>query len=638
MADDGQQLLLTFEAKFERYMRNFEKAQQQTDRRFRAMEKRAQTAGKKMESTLGGSVKNINAMIGKIGVGALGVGSLVGFTRQIGDVISELSEMGKIIDRVGLSAEAFQTLEYGFSLAGVSQSQFVTGMEQFVKRIGEASMETGRLYEILQANGVAIRDQNGEIRSTEDLLRTYANLIANARSEQEQMILATEAFGRGGASFVNALKNGEKGLRDMEKATADAGGTISAELIAKAEELDDAWAATWRRFGINAKSGIMTAVSALDTLDEKLAALGNSDFFKRFADMIGAGGAVFVPGHGVFQEGDELPEGYERDPENPSEWRSTTTSPEQTTPPTELAPITVLPTSGDSKSGSKNEAAKKALDLAEAYDELIEGGQRFIAEQTMEQQAVGQTATQAAKLKYEFDLLQGAQRAGIELSPQQRDELSSLAQSMAEVEAAAQRAAQSQEQLQQASDFLKGGIASFFSDIISGSATAEDALKRLVDTLLEAALQSALLGSGPLGFLAGDSGGIIGSLFSGIGLADGGLVRGPGTSTSDSIPARLSNGEYVVNAAATRKHRQLLEAVNSGKGFATGRLVGTDAAQSVQNFQISAPIKVEGSAGTPEQNEDLAKRMRRELEGTMRGVICDEIRQQMRPGGQFGRR
>jgi hypothetical protein len=35
--------------------------------------------------------------------------------------------------------------------------------------------------------------------------------------------------------------------------------------------------------------------------------------------------------------------------------------------------------------------------------------------------------------------------------------------------------------------------------------------------------------------------------------ADGGLVTGPGTSKSDSIPARLSNGEYVLNADAVKK-------------------------------------------------------------------------------------
>lgn len=37
-------------------------------------------------------------------------------------------------------------------------------------------------------------------------------------------------------------------------------------------------------------------------------------------------------------------------------------------------------------------------------------------------------------------------------------------------------------------------------------------------------------------------------------LASGGLVTGPGTSTSDSIPAQLSNGEYVMSAAAVQTY------------------------------------------------------------------------------------
>ena len=48
------------------------------------------------------------------------------------------------------------------------------------------------------------------------------------------------------------------------------------------------------------------------------------------------------------------------------------------------------------------------------------------------------------------------------------------------------------------------------------------------------------------------------------GLSGGGLVSGPGSGTSDSIPARLSNGEFVVNAIASREHRGLLQAINSG--------------------------------------------------------------------------
>jgi hypothetical protein len=59
------------------------------------------------------------------------------------------------------------------------------------------------------------------------------------------------------------------------------------------------------------------------------------------------------------------------------------------------------------------------------------------------------------------------------------------------------------------------------------------------------------------------------------GLATGGYVSGPGTSTSDSIPAMLSNGEYVVQASAVRKiGLPALNAINQGRGFADGGLVG----------------------------------------------------------------
>lgn len=61
------------------------------------------------------------------------------------------------------------------------------------------------------------------------------------------------------------------------------------------------------------------------------------------------------------------------------------------------------------------------------------------------------------------------------------------------------------------------------------------------------------------------------------GFASGGYISGPGTSTSDSIPAMLSNGEYVINAdAVSRVGAPLLDAINQGRSirhFASGGLV-----------------------------------------------------------------
>ena len=54
---------------------------------------------------------------------------------------------------------------------------------------------------------------------------------------------------------------------------------------------------------------------------------------------------------------------------------------------------------------------------------------------------------------------------------------------------------------------------------------------------------------------------------------NGGLVRGPGTGTSDSIPIMTntgpimgSNGEYMINARSTALYRPLLDAINYGRG------------------------------------------------------------------------
>ncbi len=48
------------------------------------------------------------------------------------------------------------------------------------------------------------------------------------------------------------------------------------------------------------------------------------------------------------------------------------------------------------------------------------------------------------------------------------------------------------------------------------------------------------------------------------GFATGGLVTGPGTGQSDSINARLSNGEFVSTKQATSRYRNTLEAMNRG--------------------------------------------------------------------------
>jgi hypothetical protein len=78
--------------------------------------------------------------------------------------------------------------------------------------------------------------------------------------------------------------------------------------------------------------------------------------------------------------------------------------------------------------------------------------------------------------------------------------------------------------------------------------------------------------------------------------ATGGHVRGPGTGTSDSIPAFLSDGEYVIRSAAVGKFGvDFFHALNNMTfpGFATGGLVGAPArVGSPGNTQASRPLNL----------------------------------------------
>jgi len=105
-------------------------------------------------------------------------------------------------------------------------------------------------------------------------------------------------------------------------------------------------------------------------------------------------------------------------------------------------------------------------------------------------------------------------------------------------------------------DGLLGGMGGIFDGLLGGLSGAFEGLM-------------GMFGGG------GGGGGMGGLLSAGLGLfgfADGGAVRGPGTGTSDSIMAKLSNGEFVINAASTKKFRPMLEAINQGSmpAFADG--------------------------------------------------------------------
>ncbi len=68
------------------------------------------------------------------------------------------------------------------------------------------------------------------------------------------------------------------------------------------------------------------------------------------------------------------------------------------------------------------------------------------------------------------------------------------------------------------------------------------------------------------------------------GFATGGFVSGPGTETSDSIPARLSKGEYVIKARSVRKYgARTMEKINNGEVTMAALARAVDPSRAIVN-------------------------------------------------------
>ncbi len=145
-------------------------------------------------------------------------------------------------------------------------------------------------------------------------------------------------------------------------------------------------------------------------------------------------------------------------------------------------------------------------------------------------------------------------------------------------------------------------VGAMFSAWITGAKSASEALKDFASGLISNAVQimaqwlgvyAILLACGSNPHLAskGASKAVLGI----DGKKDGGLIVGPGSGRSDSIPTMLSNGEYVINARAVDAiGLSNLDAINRGyiPHFADGGLVGdnNNAAPVSHNNSVSLQV------------------------------------------------
>jgi hypothetical protein len=148
-------------------------------------------------------------------------------------------EIAKNIKASGLGAETYQSWEFAASQAGVSNDKFSVSIERATKRIGEAARGYGGAKKTLDDYNISVFDARGNLRTTEDVLREFADRLSDIDSQAERTAAVTALFGREGIRMGLVFQQGSEALLEFEQRARDLGLVIDRDILQNAEAVVD---------------------------------------------------------------------------------------------------------------------------------------------------------------------------------------------------------------------------------------------------------------------------------------------------------------------------------------------------------------------------------------------------------------
>ena len=181
--------------------------------------------------------------------------------------------IAKTADRVGVSTDALQELRFAASQAGVAQSALEMGLQRFSRRIGEAVKGQGELRDTLKQYNIELRNADGSTRSVEAILRDYADAVASANSEQEQLLMSVKGFDSEGAPLVNLFRGGSKAINDYAAQARELNLVLEERLIRSAEDVANKMDILNKAFKVQVAAVVLENAEAIHSLVQSLISL-----------------------------------------------------------------------------------------------------------------------------------------------------------------------------------------------------------------------------------------------------------------------------------------------------------------------------------------------------------------------------
>lgn len=127
------------------------------------------------------------------------------------------ASIGDLSDRVGVSAETLQTMQFAAEQNGSSAAEASKAIEKLSKSIGEAEIGSKLYADGFKRLGVELKDTEGNLRDTEAILMDVADGMAEMEDPALRVKTAYDLMGRGGTAMIQFMKEGSNAIDGYNK-------------------------------------------------------------------------------------------------------------------------------------------------------------------------------------------------------------------------------------------------------------------------------------------------------------------------------------------------------------------------------------------------------------------------------------
>ncbi|AQZ50525.1 hypothetical protein [Martelella mediterranea] len=543
---DEERLLVLVEARINDLEKNMAKASRTADKNYDRMRRSSRSATRGMERDMQRSTSAMNRAlattttkvgafgkafaVGGMATAAAGAAAVLAPILSVGaaltkarSALEDFDKIAKSAKATGLDGEFFQELTYQADLGGVGIDQLSVALQTFNRNAGMAIVNQGELVSKLKQLDPVLLKNIQNATTQEERIRLVADAIQQEADASRRAALAAAAFGDAGVRMVEVFKGGSEAIDQTAQKARELGIVVDNEVLASAEEMNDQLNTATRimntqfskalvdlapilistaELAADVASAIAATVDAMRSLDERsTAGLEARQSELAYTRMNLENRILAVENNPKMTDQSrrrvlnnlkkQLAEANREDAEitqllNDRNSGGTTT----------LPPITVE-TDREPSKGSKRSKRDPEASRIEAERRALE---RYI--QSLEDEARMLSMTEEQKRAYI-----AARNAGTEALPEEIAYVQQLTESIHDQTEAQQQAAETAE-------FFKGIAVDSFAALIPVIDTGNDALDSLINKLIEATAQAALLGEGPLASLFGGGSGLLGGIFS----------------------------------------------------------------------------------------------------------------------------